>query len=283
MSRGLDHIVHAVSDLDATAETYRRLGFTVGARNQHPWGTHNRIVQLPGVFIELLTIGEAALIPPHRPRSFSFGAFTRDFLAAHEGLSMLVLEGKGAADAEAFRAAGIGDFEVFDFAREGKRPDGSSVKLAFSLAYATDVLAPETGFFTCQHHYPENFWNPAFQQHANTASGVAGAVFVAENPADHHAFFKTFAGVSDLTATSSGISVATPRGEIQVMDPAAYAQHFGVAPPDVTRGMRFAAVRFAVRDKGAARAALGAATERMARLIVGPEAASGAALVFEGA
>jgi len=36
MARGLDHIVHAVRDLDAAADLYRRLGFTVGARNRHP-------------------------------------------------------------------------------------------------------------------------------------------------------------------------------------------------------------------------------------------------------
>jgi catechol 2,3-dioxygenase-like lactoylglutathione lyase family enzyme len=36
MARGLDHIIHAVRDLDAAAELYRRLGFTVGARNRHP-------------------------------------------------------------------------------------------------------------------------------------------------------------------------------------------------------------------------------------------------------
>ena len=197
---------------------------------------------------------------------------------------MLVLEGKGAADAAAFRAAGIGDFELFEFEREGKRPDGSPVKVAFSLAFAADARAPETGFFTCQHHYPENFWNPAFQQHANTVSSVAGVVFVADNPADHHVFFKAFAGVSDLTSTSTGISIATPRGEIQVMDPSAYVQHFGVAPPNVAWGLRFAAVRFGVRDMAAARAMLGtSAAERMGRFVVGPEAAYGAALVFEGA
>src|SRR5204863_109309 len=83
------------------------------------------IVQFPGVFIELLAMAEMERIPPARPRMLSFGASTRDFLAKGEGLSMLVLEGKGAAaDAEAFRAAGIGDFDVFDFEREARRPDG---------------------------------------------------------------------------------------------------------------------------------------------------------------
>ena len=283
MARGLDHIVHAVHDLDAAGEAYARLGFTAGARNRHPWGTHNRIVQFPGVFIELLALGEMDRIPPPRPRSLSFGAFTRDFLTKGEGLSMLVLEGKGAqADADAFRAAGIGDFDVFDFEREGKRPDGSTVKVAFSLAFAQDKAAPDTGFFTCQQHYPENFWNPAFQQHVNGVSGVAGVVFVAENPSDHHIFLKAFAGVSDLKATSAGIAIETPRGEIQVMDPAAYRLHFAVEPPDTSRGMRLAAIRFATRDMNLAREKAGAgAKEQMGKLIVAPSAAHGAALVFE--
>ena len=54
MARGLDHIVHAVRDLDRAADLYRKLGFTVGARNTHPWGTQNHIVQFDGCFIEVL-------------------------------------------------------------------------------------------------------------------------------------------------------------------------------------------------------------------------------------
>ena len=133
MARGLDHIVHAVRDLDAVAALYTQLGFQVGTRNRHArnWGTQNHIVQLPGTFIELLTVADASEIEPHAPRSFSFGAFNRDFLARGEGLSMLVLQGRGAPDAAEFRAAGIGDFETYDFEREGKRPDGTAIKVAF--------------------------------------------------------------------------------------------------------------------------------------------------------
>jgi catechol 2,3-dioxygenase-like lactoylglutathione lyase family enzyme len=159
MPGGIDHIVHAVRDLDAAAEFYSRAGFTVGARNRHPWGTHNRIVQLGNdAFIELLEVAEPEKIAPHGPRSFSFGAFNRDFLRLGEGLSMLILNSRNAADdARAFAASGIGDFEVFDFSREGKRPDGTVVKLAFSLAFAQDKISPEVGFAACQHHFPENF------------------------------------------------------------------------------------------------------------------------------
>jgi hypothetical protein len=286
MPRGLDHIVHAVRDLDAAAASYQRFGFTVGARNRHPFGTHNRIVQLPGAYIEILAIGDPDAIAPHGPRSFSFAAFHRDFLARAEGLDMILLEGRGAAaDAAAFRAAGIGDFDVFDFAREGHRPDGSTARLAFSLAFAVDRTAPDIAFATCQHQFPENFWDPACQRHVNTAERIAGVVMVAENPADHHIFLSAFVGERELLATSSGINVPTPRGDIQVMGPAAFTQHFGVAPPDLTQGARLAALRFTVRDFAAAVKVLQAAnvpaSVRMGRIIVGPQAATGATLVFE--
>jgi catechol 2,3-dioxygenase-like lactoylglutathione lyase family enzyme len=274
MARGLDHLVHVVRDLDAAGAFYQRLGFNVGARNRHPWGTHNRIVQLPGFFIELLTVGEPERIALAEPGTISFGSFTRDFLARGEGLAMLVLEGKNAdADAEAFRRAGIGDFAPFRF------------ELGFSLAFARDALAPDTCFFTCQQHYPENFWNPSFQAHRNGTSAIGAIVLVAENPSDHHIFLSAFSGVRDLHSTSAGVTVETPRGAIQAMDPAAFRLHYGVAAPDVNAGARLAAARFIVRDLAALRALLAktdiAASEHMGRLVIGPEIALGATLAFE--
>ena len=97
MPGGIDHIVHAVRDLDAAAEFYASAGFTVGARNRHAWGTHNRIVQLKDCFIEILEVAEPEKIAPHTGRSFSFGAFNRDFLSLREGFSMLILNSRDAA------------------------------------------------------------------------------------------------------------------------------------------------------------------------------------------
>jgi hypothetical protein len=287
VARGLDHIVHAVRDLDAAAGLYRRLGFQVGSRNRHPraWGTQNHIVQLPGTFIELLTVADTTEIAPHGPRSFSFGAFNRDFLARSEGLAMLVLEGRGAPDAAEFRRAGIGDFELYEFEREGTRPDGTPIRVAFELAFAADPLSPDTGFFTCLHRYPESFWNPAFQQHSNTAAAVAGVVLVAENPSDHHIFLEAFTGEREAQATSAGIGIRTPRGRIQVMEFDAFRDHFGTAPPATKRGARLAALRFAVRDLETVERGLRAenlpSSDRMENLVVGPDTAMGATLVFE--
>lgn len=285
MPRGLDHVVHAVRDLDAAARFYQRLGFIVGARNRHPWGTHNRIVQMSGFFIELLTVAEPERLGSD-PFSALFGTFNRVFLTHHEGFSFVVVESADAtADARAFREAGIGISEVRSFEREARRPDGSVVKVAFSLAFARDGRAPEIGFAACQQHYPENFWNPAFQMHANTATGVTGLVLVAENPTDHHIFLSAFVGERELAATSSGLTVRTPRGEIQVMDPVAFRHHFDVDPPDVEAGARIAALRLRVRDERVAAAVLEAggipAVSRAGRLVVGPDTAMGATLVFE--
>lgn len=287
MPRGLDHIVHAVRDLDAAAALYGRLGFQVGARNRHSpaWGTQNHIVQFPGIFVELLTVADATNIAPHAPQFFSFGAFNRDFLERGQGLSMLVLEGCGPPDADAFRTAGVGDFQTYEFEREGRRPDGTAIKVAFSLAFAADPKSPDIGFFTCQQRHPENFWNPAFQAHANTAAAVTDVVLVAENPSDHPIFLSAFTGQRELLATSAGIALKTPRGEIQVMTPGAFRDHYGAAPPPTSGGARLAALRFGVRDLGAAmavmRAAGIAATERMGRAVVGPDVGMGATLVFE--
>jgi hypothetical protein len=288
MPRGLDHIVHAVRDLDAEADFYRRAGFTVGAQNRHPWGTHNHIVQFPGFFVELLNIGQPELVVPSAPRLFSFGDFLRGFLAHGDGLAMLVLEGRGAAaDAEAFRQAGIGDFEVFDFEREAKRPDGSTVKVAFSLAFAADERARDAGFFTSQQHYPENFWNPAFQDHPNGVTGVAGVTMVAEQPEAHRHFLSAFTGVSEVRSSPSGISAMTPRGDIQIMTPSAYRMLFGIKEPDLVRGGRLAAIRFAASDKIKLLSVLASgnivATERGGNVVVAPDEAFGATLIFEAA
>jgi hypothetical protein len=284
MPGGLDHVVHAVRDLAVAAELYRRLGFTVGARNRHAWGTHNHLIQLPAFFVELLTVAEPEKLGSD---GFSalFGTFNRIFLKDQEGLSLLILESDDAAtDAARFRSEGIGVSDAMRFEREGKRPDGAAVKVGFSLAFARDAKAPAVGFAVCQQHFPENFWDPAFQRHGNTASGIEAAVLVAENPREHRAFLSAFAGVRDLSVTSNGITASTPRGDISVTEPTAFRRHFGTEPPDVSRGARLAAMQFRVRDRAALSAALTAggiaAFSRMDATIVGPQTALGATLVF---
>src|SRR5262249_20301146 len=124
MSRGLDHIVHAVRDLDAAADFYTRAGFIVGARNRHSWGTHNHIVQLPGFFMELLAVAEPEMLSAEGFAAL-FGEFNELFLKRHEGLSFMMLESEDAkVDAAQFRAAGFARSDALSFERAGKGADG---------------------------------------------------------------------------------------------------------------------------------------------------------------
>ena len=226
--RGLDHLVIGVRDLDAAGRQYERLGFTVGARNQHSWGTDNRIVQMPGFFLELVTVVRPALIPAHAPRQFSFGQHVADALMRGEGPSMLVLESTDAkSDAAIYLAAGIGDFEPFFFSRKGKSAAGEEIEVSFSLAFARNELAPDCGFFVCQQHRPELFWNKPVQVHANGVTSVDAVYLVADNPTDHHIFLSAFTGQRALTASSAGIVAPLPRGRIEILTMLAASRHLG--------------------------------------------------------
>jgi catechol 2,3-dioxygenase-like lactoylglutathione lyase family enzyme len=285
MPRDIDHIVHAVRDLDAAADLYRRLGFTVGSRNRHPWGTHNRVVQLASGFIELLAVAE-----PERlgGEGFArlFGEFNRSFLERREGLSFLILgSGDAVRDAADLHAANIAASDALHFEREGSRADASKVQLGFSLVFAREEKAPAIGFALCQQHWPENFWDPAFQHHANTASAITGAVIVAENPTDHHIFLSAFTGVRELHAASGAVIAPTPRGDVKILDPAAFHTRFGVMPPDVAAGAQLAAIELRVSDRDAVAGVLAVGgidyAFHMGAVVVAPEAAMGATLIFE--
>jgi len=227
-------------------------------------------VQLKNCYIEILEVAEPDKIVPHGARSFSFGAFNRDFLARREGFSMLMLNSSNAIeDARAFEAAGIGGHDVFDFAREGTRPDGTPVKLAFSLVFAHDPTSPDLGFAACQHHFPGNFWNPAFQIHANGANTVPGVAMVADN------------------SSSIGVRARTENGDIEIMELVAFFDQFGLSRNVGGEEMTLNGLRFEVADIAQTEALHrqnGIGSQRhVGRLVVPPHAAYGATLIFETA
>ncbi len=201
---------------------------------------------------------------------------------------MLLLNSRNAIeDARAFESSGISDFDVFNFGREGTKPDGTPVKLAFSLAFARDAASPGIGFAVCQHHFPENFWNPAFQTHANGAKTSTGVVLVADNPAGHQRFIKAYTGISAVDANSAGITARTENGNIDILPPMSFRDRFGVSSGVTGEGMVFGALRFAVADLAQTEALHrqnGTASQHHGgRLVVPPKLAHGATLIFETA
>ena len=166
-------------------------------------------------------MAEPAAIPSGDGTHFSFGAFNRDFLEGGEGLSMLVLKSAdAAADRADFAAHDLRVYEPFGFERVARGPDGAERKVAFSLTFTSDSRLKRAGFFTCQHHYPENFWKAEFQRHANGALAIASAVMVTRDPADFHEFLTHFSGQHEITATSFGISFDLGDGSrVEVLSP----------------------------------------------------------------
>ncbi len=285
MSRRIDHLVIAVRDLDKAADFYQRLGFQVGARNKHAWGTENRLVQFPGTFLELITVGEGAKIPPHGQGTFSFGAFVRDYLLEREGLAMFVLESQDAkADAASFAQQQIGTFQPFFFERAGRRPDGTETKVAFTLAFASLKAAPKAGFFVSQHHFPENFWNPAFQKHDNHAIGLASVALASPDPDQLRGFLSAFTGVEPIRPAGHDLSFRLTEAHLDVMTPDDAGELYVSIEAELDEP---SFVGFAVRvediNRQAARLeAAGIPYQHVgSRLVVPASAAYGVAIAFE--
>jgi hypothetical protein len=282
MPRAIDHLVIAAHDLDRQAALYRRLGFQLGARNRHPWGTENHIVQFDGAFLELIALGSEFAAPSPQTPVYPFAGYLANYLARREGMAMMVLRSEDAeADRRRFAATGIGGFSRFDFARAGRRPDGSEVEVAFSLAFAASPALPEAGFFVCQQHYPENFWSRAAQVHPNGALGVAGLTIVCDRPAEASPFLSAFLA-APARPVEGGVDFALEGATLECLMPDAFTALYG-APP---AGTGLAAVRVSVADLAASEALLrgnGIVPQRRAGMaIVEPAAALGTLIAFVG-
>ncbi|NNE82897.1 MAG: VOC family protein [Alphaproteobacteria bacterium] len=230
--RAFDHVVLAVHDLAGAARIYETLGFSLTplAHHEDRMGTSNRIAQFQEQnFIELLEVDRPDTLAPHdfavSPPFFSFGAHNRAALAEREGLSMLVFAGDDArADVASFAAKGVPTYAPFDFERQARLPDGKSVTVAFSLAFATSPDLPNMAFFVCQNRAPEYFWKPAFQSHENGALGIR-AIYLSSRDPDRDAAFigKMFDG--EITAVAGGQHVACgAQQEVRVLTPATISE-----------------------------------------------------------
>ncbi|SDU11251.1 VOC family protein [Stappia sp. ES.058] len=284
-ARGFDHLVWAVTDLDAAAACVEALGFTVTPRARHPWGTENRLVQLDGFFLELLAMGEGADIPEAKDDAFSFGAFNRDFLKTREGGSMLVLESRDPdADRAAFEHAGLPVFAPFSFERSQALSDGGTRKVGFDLTFTRDPEDADNGFFTCFHRFPENFWSSTYQTHRNGVRALGSVVVVCDEPAMHHIFYSAFTGERAMRATSLGITIATPRGDLKLMTPHAYERLFHETVELIDGQPRISAVVFSGGERLRIEAACGdrgVETRSAPEGLVVPSSASfGLSLVF---
>lgn len=165
MLTAIDHLVIAVSDLDAAVADYHSLGFTVVPGGRHPGvGTYNALIAFSdSSYIELIGFYEPRA--DHRWWApLQRGGGLVDFCLQTDDLT---------GDLQALRRAGvdIGDLEP----RDRTRPDGTEVRWEFALArgphrgVAPFIITDVTG---------RDVRVPAERSHANGVTGV-GTVTVA--------------------------------------------------------------------------------------------------------
>lgn len=219
MTRPIDHLVLAVPDLAAAAATYRALGFTVGTRNRHPWGTENHVVQLDGAFLELIGLADDVLAPaPYHPAA-RFAAAVEAAVKRSGGFVLVALRTEdAAAESKRLSAAGLGSGRMLHFGRTSETPEGARRELSFTLAFADGPALPEAGFFFCQHGRPEHFWSAAAQVHANGARSV-GAVTLCLDTPSHHAAEIALLCDAEVDGRAGRTSIPTEGGTIDLRTP----------------------------------------------------------------
>jgi hypothetical protein len=275
--KGINHLVLPGQDLEALRSIYQALGFTVKPRGELPYGISNSLVQLQGSYLELVSV--TGDVPEHSSKHFSFGAFNRDYLARHEGFSMLVFDATDArADIRSWHEAGLNVYEPFDFSKMSTMADGEQVKLSFSLAFVSHPAAPWLGLFACQHHQPEFYSQPQYLNHSNAASTVHEVWIVGEAAQELADFLSKVTGASSVRKGGDRTVLQTRTGTVVLARPHVFEATFGTPAPHPEDGPHLAG--FTIGCRSLTQLAALDLPKRGGRYVVPPSKGFGTAISF---
>ncbi len=287
--RPLDHMVLPVADLGTARARLQAIGFTVAPEARHPFGTSNACVYLAdGTFLEPLAVADRETCEAEARAGNVFVA--RDqafrFRNGNEGFSALVLGTENAsADDRRFREAGISAGTPLEFSRIFTGASGDRAEAAFHLAFAADLRAPDTLFFTCERVRLPEVDRTALERHANGTLGISEVVLCEENPADFQYLLQQVVGQRSVESLSFGITLPAANGRVSALTPEGARIFLGEAPETGERGLRLIGIVFRVRDLVALERLLrtnGMAFHRQAnRVVVGRAPGQGALFAFE--
>lgn len=176
----LDHVIIAVRNLDAAANTYRRLGFTLTPRGLHEGrGTGNHCIMFKDSYIELLGIVDEV---------GAKGRLAERVNARGEG-GMGIAYGADDADKAyaSLRAAGIAAEAPNDLSRPLDL-DGKREMVRFRNVMMPDLKLPNVMQFVCTHLTPRlTRARHDWQLHPNGVTGIAGISIAVDDPATYEA------------------------------------------------------------------------------------------------
>ncbi len=149
----LDHVVVNVHDrIDAAAETYRRLGFTLTPRGYHTLGSMNHLAMFGTDYLELI-----AVKPGDDSRS--------ELLSSPTGLDGLVF---GTEDAVATYKALRRNEVPIDPPQQFSRPveaDGGTRDAVFRTTRLPRSASPAGRLYFCQHLTRDLVWRDEWRHH----------------------------------------------------------------------------------------------------------------------
>lgn len=261
---GIDHPLILVRDIEAARAFYGRLGFTLTPVGQHPWGTSTSLAVLDRSALELMGLYDEALIDASPVGDFRFGRHMRDALAEREGMSLVALHSRDAAeDRAAMEARGIECQGHIGFRRRVRVPGRDWDEAVVSLEVLRDPDLPRVSHFLCQQHRPELVWVPEWMRHPNGALAVAAVTY--QTPVEHlEPVLRRMTGLFGPKALRQqpwGWSVATGRGLFRILLPEDWHTLFADAPRPATGQAEAAgvAIDVAVAHPNAVRSLLAAA------------------------
>lgn len=171
----LDHVLIAVRDLDASYDTFQRLGFKVTPEGRHPGrGTSNRLVVFPHEYIELITVHDAAgdLFRPNLP----------SFLSEREGLFVFSIGTDDVrARAEEARSRGA---RFADPVRGSRQAADGSTAYSWTQAELGPDEMPGSQTFLIQHDHTieDRYTEPKDPtHHPNGARGIESLALAVED------------------------------------------------------------------------------------------------------
>lgn len=214
----LDHVVINVKgELEASVDTYRRLGFALTERGHHSLGTSNHLAIFGENYLELL--GFEAGKSTARP----------DVTQAPLGLTGLVFKTQDSqALFTALQERGIGVETPAEFFRPVRLPDGTTQDARFrTVRLATELVRNGRTFF-CHHFTPEHVWRDEWRDHPNGVTDIVGYVVSTPNPAVTAALYDRVFGPGILSATGDkGYTFTAGRARVHFVTPDEAAQRFG--------------------------------------------------------
>ncbi|MGO4560031.1 VOC family protein [Mesorhizobium sp. 2RAF21] len=277
----VDHTYLLVHDLEASADHYRRLGFTVSARGLHnaQLGTGNHTIVFAEDYIELLGVLTATTLnEPMRDRLSRYG----------EGIHAIANRTASADAAKSELAAlGIGTGEVSAFSRPLQLFDGAEGIATFRIVHLNSQEAPLGNFFLCQHETPELVWRAEMQKHANGAVGLDAIVGISADPFQTAKTYARLYGGSKVEQAEGGYRVHTGAKSAALLffDHQAASALFSGQEIGKTPTNGYAALRIRTSDLGRVREVLvarGVPFEPSLKggVTVGPAHANGAIVEF---